>query len=726
MLLGLVLGILWQLATGWVVGGAVFGALALLSLFFTPWRRWFGLLVWAALGVGLTVLALSSLPDGDYLGQRVVMDVRWTGSLPRQSGDHYVWEARIVSPGDVAGGRVQVRTDEAPRHGSYVLEGTLQPVLRYRNPGQQWHYRRLVYSGWVGRLERVDVLDFDQSEPGFLAELRQGFQENVLELMGDPGALALAVTAGDRGALDWHESQDIYQAGLGHVTALSGMHIGVLAGLGYMLLRRTPLPEVPARLLVFAVLGLYVAFAGVRPSLLRAVLMTGYALACYVAVGRKAAAKDGLCWAALALLCWNPLWVMDYAMLFSFVATACAVYGASWVEGKLGFLPAVARRVAAVTLVIQLVTLPLSMLLFGGVPVLAVVANLVAVPLLPLVFASTLWVGFTGSLWPVGAAAVAVVPAILCRGLLELARLLSAGWLEVPLAVVPHVGIGLAGLLTLFSGRWRRRQVLAVVVAVSVALAGAQGLYRRHVCAMWVLDVGHGDAILLRSGGQWVLVDCGDAFAGEVAVVPTLKRLGVRRLAAVIITHPHDDHAGGLEAVLDAVAVDMVVVNRCFSQSQWADGVEYTIIDRRQGLLPWVELEVPAQWDYYNNMNLNDRSLVASVELQHLSVLLTGDMEGAAEQALTPHMQPHNLLKVAHHGSSTSSSREFLARVQPAVAVTSSAVGCRHGFPHPEVLDNLEEAGAEVYRTDRDGYVQVVVWPWQRYSIFTFQGRQGR
>ncbi len=727
MLAGLVLGILWQLLSGWAPGGAVFAALALFTLFFIPLRRWSGLLVWAALGVLLTVLALSSLPhSGDYLGRQVVLEVQWTGSFPRQGEDYYLWEARIVSPDDLAGGRVQVRTAEAPRHGLYVVEGTLHPVLRYRNPGQQWHYRRLVYSGWAGRLERVSVLAFRESHPGLLAGLRQGFQENVLEFMGEPGALALAVTAGDRGALGWQQSRDIYQSGLGHVTALSGMHIGVLAGLGYMLLKRTPLPEGVARLLVLLLLGLYVMFAGVRPSLLRAVLMAGYTLAAYVAVGRKATAGYSLCWAALALLCWNPLWIMDYAMLFSFFATACAVYGAPLVEGGLGFLPAVARRVAAVTVAIQVVTLPLSLLLFGGVPVLAVVANLVAVPLLPLVFASTLWVGFAGGLWPLAGAAVAVVPAILCGGLLELARLLAVGWLEVPLPVVPHVWIGLLGLLALLWRPFERQRVLVVVVAASLALAGAQGLYRHHVSAIWVLDVGHGDAILLRNGGQWVLVDCGDPFAGEAAVVPTLKRLGVRRLTAVIVTHPHADHAGGLAAVLEAVEVDAVIVNRCFSQSVWADGVEYMVIDRRRGLLPWLQLEAPGQWDYYNNMNLNDLSLVASVDLQHLSVLLTGDMEEAAEEALTPLLQPHNLLKVSHHGSRTSSSRQFLSRVQPSVAVISSALGCRHGFPHEEVLERLERAGATVYSTARDGYVQVVVWPWQRYSIFTFHSNNRR
>lgn len=724
LLAGLTAGIVWMLLTGWPYAAVVAAGLALAAII---WRRPLpaAALAWAAAGVVLCAAALAGLPGAEpYWGREVVLQLQWTGSLPIDSGSSVLWEARVLTPPDLEGGLVQVRTADYPRHGKCQVAGKLMPPLRYRNPGQQWHYRRLLCGGQIGRLEQADVLHLAPADPGLLTVVRSYFRTNIGELFGGDGAgLALAVTSGERNLLQWEQREAVYQAGLGHVTALSGMHIGVLAGLVLALLARIGLREPWSGGLVLVVLVAYVAFAGVRPSLARAVLMSGYSLAGYVLTGRQQRSINALGWAALAMLCYNPLWIADYSFLFSFAATACAVAGSAWFERRLQFLPPTARRIAGITLAVQLATLPLALFLFGGVPTLAVAANLVVVPLLPFIFAATLTVGFFGPLLPGIALPLAGATAHLCRGVLELARLLAKGWLPVPMGWVVYAWIIVFAAIAYAAGKIRRRKLAAIVLALLVAVAGGQFLYNRLTCAMWVLDVGDGDAVLLRCRGTWVLVDCGDEYAGEQAVAPALRRLGVRRLAALIITHPHADHAGGLRAVLEAVRVDRVIASECFLDSPWAGDVEAMVSRHQARLFPWLELVPPEQWDPLGRLSINNRSLVASACCNGTELLLAGDIEGEAERLLAPLLGRHTVLKVPHHGSSSSSGADFLSCIQPRTAIISCGLLSAHDFPHRQALDNLAAAGAEIFRTDRDGFVQVLFWPRGRYSVLTFTGR---
>lgn len=720
LLAGLATGIVWMLMAGWAPAAGVAVAAAAAAVLCRR-NLLAATLLWLAAGIVLTASALTRLPAPEpYFGREVVMELKWTGSQPMAGPAGFQWEASVEAPPDLAGGRVRVRTEEPPCYGSYLVKGTLVPPVRYRNPGQQWHYRRLLWGGHVGQLDRAQVLNLWPEAPGPLQAVRGYYRNNIAELYGgDAAGLALAITTGERNLLEWQQRVELSQSGLGHVTALSGMHIGVLAGLALALLAKVGVGPAWSRVLVAAVLAAYVVFAGVRPSLLRAVLMCGYSLASYVVAGRSGKSIAALGWAVLAMLCYNPLWLADYSFLFSVAATACAVGGSGRLEGWLDFLPAAARRIAGLTLAIQVVTLPLALLLFGGVPTLAVAANLVAIPLLPVVFAATLAAGFVpAAAWPLAGAA-----AWLCHGLLELARQLSRGWLEMPVHLAPLAWVGALAAVGLWLGKFPRRKLAAAAVALVVAMAAGQWAYARVACSLWVLDVGHGDAVLIRCRGQWVLVDCGDEYAGANAVVPTLRRLGARRLAAVIITHPHRDHAGGLAAVLDAIDVRQVVVNDCFAASPWSEGVDARVVRHGQPLFSWLKVTAPGQWDPLRQMSVNDRSLVVTLDLNGAGALLAGDIEAEAEGLLAPVLGPHAVLKVAHHGSSTSSGAGFLNSLRPDVAIISCGLASVHGFPHQQVLANLEQAGADVYRTDRDGYVQIVFWPRGRYGVFTFSGR---
>ncbi len=228
--------------------------------------------------------------------------------------------------------------------------------------------------------------------------------------------------------------------------------------------------------------------------------------------------------------------------------------------------------------------------------------------------------------------------------------------------------------------------------------------------AVHFIDVGQGDAELLLSGGQAVLVDAGTAESGAT-VVRYLEELGVTRLYAAVATHPHADHIGGMAQVIEAFPIDHFYMGpetqNTSTYSKMLDALE------AQGVQPTIptpgdelvfdsgaSLTFLGPADDVPGGNLNDRSLVTLFRAGDQNVLLMGDAEAAAEQSLLAHYPSLrcDILKVGHHGAATSSSLSFLQTVQPSVAVISCGVDNDYGHPDPQTLQNLSLAGVDDVR----------------------------
>jgi competence protein ComEC len=215
--------------------------------------------------------------------------------------------------------------------------------------------------------------------------------------------------------------------------------------------------------------------------------------------------------------------------------------------------------------------------------------------------------------------------------------------------------------------------------------------------------------------GQRLLVDCGDAKsqAAERAILPYLRRANIRHLEAVIITHDHDDHRGGLPALRRSVAIRQVLTGAELQRGQGLSTGGLTIAT----LWPEKSEEPPA-----TGGTGNDDSIVLRLSYCGRSVMLCGGIEAEAESRLAPAMARGpavDLLKVAHHGGRNSSTAEFLTAVRPRLAVISVGANNRFGHPHPDALSRLTTAGAWVLRTDRSGAIRVAVnadgitvWRW--------------
>jgi len=611
----------------------------------------------------------------------------------------------------------------------------------------------------------------DDSPAGRLEALRQSSGDALQRVLPEPGGgLAAAILIGLRDRVDRDVAASFTTAGVSHIVAISGWNIAIVAATVAALLRGHFSRRRRAIVTLLAIVA-YTVFAGASPSVVRAAVMAGVALTA-VESGRGSRVMVGLAWAVAIMVIAEPATVTDVGFQLSAAATAGLVAWATplsaWLAARAPRLPAPLRESLGVSLSAQAATLPIALLTFGRLAVIAPAANLVAVPLVPPVMAAGAVAFVAGLLATIGAPAaltglLAMPAALLLTTLITVVRAAAAipGANEtLPFPANVAAAAAATGLLLLLhralsrtsrsKGRARPGQAapghtidrtpktslhrsyrwalagaaLLLVLAGSVVAARPDGSV--HVI---VLDVGQGDSILLEGdrGGR-ILIDGGpDAnvlMSDLDRYVPTWDR----RLDAIVLTHPHDDHVAGLVAV-----VERYQVGRAFEPGWTVDTPAYrawkSALSAR-GLQPerlaagevlqlddavlrvlWPDDGTvrPSYLDpnASDNRKTNDASIVLLGEYEGRRFLLTGDIEEDVDPILLSRGLPGvDMLKVAHHGSATASSDVLLATLKPGLAVVS--VGAKNPYGHPSgaTMARLGAHSSRVFRTDQDGTVE--------------------
>ncbi len=561
-----------------------------------------------------------------------------------------------------------------------------------------------------------------------------------IDRMGSGGAaLARALLLGDRSRLPKAWQQALQRCGLAHLLAVSGLHVGLLAWLLLVLSRLVPvkLRMLPAALGIL----MYLLIVGPRPSMLRAAVMGLIALAT-LTLQRPPQGLNALACCILVWVVHDPGIVGELGFQLSVAATAgililLPVFNRRWI-----LVPRVLRGPLAVTVAAQVATIPWIAPLEGGVHPLSPLLNLAAIPWLAgcllLGFVVLLLASFVGSAaWMQTLLDVAASP---IQALVEIGPV--AG-LFLPLGISPQSSCLLA-LTGISLGLWPWKTTRVVLVLGCCALSGdalsgdalsgdaLSGDGVRSGPEFIVLDVGQGDATLLRDGRHAVLIDGGGWRRGDLGgrvVVPALAALGVHRLDAVLLTHPDLDHCAGLVDVARYLPVDELWMGPGWVEGRCATELLATTV-RRWRVLWRGEAERVGRWHLQilhpaagMRHSRNDRSLVVAANLGEHRLLLTGDIETSAERRLVTQYRNLDLLhevdvlKVAHHGSKTSTSDALLREASPRIALISSGPGNRHGHPHPKVLERLRIVGARVLRTDRIGMIRLRFRSQGRISI---------
>ena len=568
------------------------------------------------------------------------------------------------------------------------------------------------------------------------------------------------------------ELQDAFRrTGTSHILAISGLNVGLVAAAGYGVFRwllgrreRVLLLFNVPRLASFASLlpvFLYAGIAGTNLSTIRALVMAALLLGA-VMVERRHRTDIGLATAALWILWSWPGSAADPSFQLSFAAVAGLGLGMNrfhewWqaksrerliaLRGRRGRIEQALMLYLVVSATAMLSTVPLVAFHFNQLSIIAPLANAIAVPLLGSVavglgllaamaapLSSTLAVVCAATAWPALAAGRAVV-----------------SWL----AAVPHAAMRLPSLtgielLLVYAliGCWfvsSRRRFLAATLLL--AMFGDvcwwwNQRFHRDVLAMTFLSVGQGDcAVVELPGGEVMVVDGGGMSSqtfdvGERIIAPFLWSRKITRIDYLVLSHPQWDHYGGL-----------LYLSREFAPRQfWWTGrrteavsfrrlprdlheggnasVELRAGDRRELGTVAAEILAPTTVE---GVSLNDGSLVVALEYAGRRALFTGDIEEGAERRLLRGEASlrASILKVPHHGSATSSSVDFIAAVQPQVAVASLGFANRFSFPHRRTVGRYAASGARFLRTDRDGAIRVEIDGSGRISLHTERRREG-
>ena len=620
--------------------------------------------------------------------------------------------------------RLELPLGPVPAQGA-VLE--VVATVRSPRPGDDGGFDEAAYLTRQGiqvvlRADRFEVVGRRGGIGGVADSVRAAISRSLASgLDGEKRAVVAGVVLGEDEGLD-EELRDRFRAsGLYHLLAVSGQNVGyVIAGVlvvGWLLGVARRLAHVAA----LAAVGAYVLAVGWQPSVVRAGVAGSLASLAWVAARPKDRWYFFLVGAAV-LLAWNPYSLLEPGFQLSFAAVAAIFVGVPPLERRLEGYPIrrELRVIIAVSVACGVATAPVSMSHFDAVPLYSILANALAAP----VVAPLLAFAF---------AAAALTPLVPSAGI-ALAWL--AGWLGAYLAAcarlvggLPHAQVSswtalfaLAGgaafawlLVRLPSPRAPRALVL---VALVCTLAVAWRVRPDHVAPppsgfrVTFLDVGQGDAILLQTRDGAVLVDQGPP---EADVAQQLRKLGIRRLTALVLTHPQRDHVGGAAAVLDRIAVDAVLDPRLTVPSPYErealeeareHGVR-VVLARAGSVLRLGPLRLRILWPDgpgTPGSDPNDHAIVLVASYGRIDVLLTADAETNVTLPLRP--PPVEILKVAHHGSADPGLPALLALVRPEVAVISVGAGNDYGHPAPSTIAALERAPRlDVYRTDEDGAV---------------------
>ena len=532
-----------------------------------------------------------------------------------------------------------------------------------------------------------------------------------------------ALAIGDQSSIPQAQWQIFTRTGVNHLMSISGLHITMLAGLGfaltYWLWRRSVrltlwLPARKAAALVALLVALaYALLSGFAVPAQRTVYMVA-AVAAALWLNRNFSLGQILSIALIGVLIPDPWAVMSPGFWLSFGAVALILYVTAHRVGRTHWLMEYGKVQWAMTIGL----VPLLLGLFQQVSLVSPVANAFAIPLVSLVVVP---LTLLGAVLPLEA------PLWLAHSVMDWTMVLLA-WLNgLPQAVwTQHappawsIVVGMLGVLWILAPRGFPARWLGFLMLLPMFLNTPQPPAPDSV-RLIIFDVGQGLAVAAQTQHHALLYDTGADFSGEAdsgnrILIPTLRALGIAKLDGLILTHDDSDHTGGAASVMQNMPIGWVFSSlseghrllqqvadkqRCIAGQSWQwDGVDFEMLH-------------PDATSYANaKIRDNNRGCVLRISVGDQHVLLAADIEKESErQLLKEHADklPASLLVVPHHGSKTSSTEKFVAAVRPGYAVFTAGYRNRYGHPKQEVLQRYADSGAQLLRSDEDGAILVEI-----------------
>lgn len=719
-----VIGVRWPQAIGWLLA---LGVVISLVFFFLKNRKrvfcaafWAVLGLWMGLGWFLIYEGAILAPARMYTGEEKQITLEVTRYPVKRNNRLYIEGNLELQGHTVPTGLYCQLGEKEPEPGDRLqITATLYDTARGGEKGPNYlrgnGIRLVAYGGKASGT----VLPGKPSLRTFPAQLQHWVCGCLEEHLPEESAsFCRALLVGDKSGMCYDRKITMSVAGISHVMAVSGMHLGILFSLVYWL---TLHRKILSCVVGIPVMFLFAAVVGGPPSVVRASVMLGLALLARL-LGRDYDSPIALAAAVLYLLAENPFVVESLSFQLSVAAVAGILCFTkpmnSWLQGKFPGrkLVRVLGLPVSVTLGATIFTMPICAYAFDFVSLVAPLTNLLVLWAVSLVFYGAMAVCILSLVWGPAAMLLGKLVSLLVSYIMHTAEFFAGFSFsaiypkENPYATAWLVFVPvLLGVFLL--GRCRRKKWMAAALGVSLALSVALGCMEPRLdrFRVAVLNVGQGECVTLQVCGKIYVVDCGGSEkegAGETAARYLLSQ-GVSHIDGLIITHFDADHISGVSHLLDRIKVERVYVPKNQEEFQIPEG-------RSDSTLIQVDSQIPLAWDGggltifppLSQEESNDSGLSVLFTVGEYDTLITGDMSQSMERKLmsTYPLPDVELLVAGHHGSKYSTDPVFLRSVSPDVVAISVGKNS-YGHPSKEVLDRLARQHIPAVRTDQRGTI---------------------
>lgn len=647
--------------------------------------------------VGKSIVILSSsstLPDEPVVATVIdSKDDRLTCRIDREKWYVYHDGSQMILPGD------RIR-----------LVGSVMESDEYRIP-HGFDYERYLHGNDISGVYYAEEITLLASK-FHLNRIKIAFKDYVIanfDLKTAP--MVFILLFGDDSLLDPQMHSDIQNLGIMHLFAISGMHVGLVAAMLRWLLKRLYVKVSTEQIAIVVLLMIYTFLTGFSASMVRASLLV-FMIFFGQTIKWPFSRLDAMTFILIGFYLVNPLCIHLVGFQLSFLVSFAIILGSEYLAAKVEVVTLLKLSFFA-----TLISLPILLEMNGGVSIWAVPMSvfftlLVAKILLPGLFL-TLMIPLLEPVYR-----YFVVLFYQGVGFFAPLNLMLEFNFTDPIAKTLYWGIV---LWILVRGPALRRTLLAMMMVALLVLATLTKNHVPGLVSVTVLDVGQAEAIHLHDDSCDLLIDTGNPDAQD-HVINYFKKSNIHQLDMIFITHSHSDHDGELDDIIEALQVDVLIgagdheVPGTVEQIIPVAGQKLVCGSFRIDILHYSELET----------NANNNSLVMTVEVGSDLWLFTGDMETRIEMTLDPDILRNiDVVKVPHHGSSTSSSEYFSKQMTPRFAIISVGALNNYGLPSQPVIDRWGRQGAEILRTDVDGTIRFLYFqPFTEPIISTHIGEK--
>lgn len=636
---------------------------------------------------------------------------------------------------------------DMPTNGDYVsINGVISIPKPARNPGGFDYSIFLKKNGIEAVMSiqgyEVNIIGKSSLNPfqKIVQALRERIEKNYINSMPEQDAKFIISIILGNNVLDDDILNQFRTIGISHIISVSGMHVAVIIGfimfiLGLIKIKRYKVPIVTAIIVFYAIL------TGGMPPVVRSVIMASTALI-GSAVGRNNNPVNSISFAAFVILIANPLMLYDIGFQLSFISTLAILYFYKPVKERLSELNSKLRDLIAVTIAAQIGTIPLTMYYFHSISVVSILSNIIIVPITDICVILGFLSAILGLILPALALIINYANIPVVEIILYITKLInSIPYASINTVIPPLYIIVLyyAILIIAFSGIDKKLKLrLTFAVLLIVALISIYNYVPKNL-EVTFLDVGQGDSTFIRTPNRKaLLIDGGGKPAisgssfdvGHDIVLPFLYYKGVLKLDGIFISHTDTDHIGGILSLIKEIKVDKIFIGeqkvtddnfKALMKIAALKNIPVVFLSRGDEIkVDNVVFDVLSPGEFIEENPINNNALVFKVVYKNAEFLFTGDIEKEAEEKLGKSDISSDVLKVAHHGSNTSSTRDFINKVKPKICVIQVGKN-NYGQPDADVLKYLNSV-SKVYRTDEDGAI-IIKTDGNKFIVNTMFGK---